>query len=444
MCIGEQDMEADLIVRGDVIITMNHNRQIIYQGALAVRGGILVAVDTAENIMRSYDAKSLIDVGSDILLPGFINAHTHSPMVLLRGCADDVSLKSWLKNKVFPLEKELLNESWTYHGSFLAIIEMMRGGTTTMVDMYWYLDGIVRACEDTGMRAIIGSTVLHHEHEVEQAKNFVERWRDHALVTCAVAPHSVSQVPLDLLHQAYAVARDYSVPFLIHVGETLDEEKAVYERYGHKSIALLEREQLLSDRCILAHMVHCLPPDFDIVAECGAGIAHCPTSNMKLASGVALITSMFERGCKVGLGTDGAASNNALDMVAEMKQMVLLQRVHTMRADALSATDALEIATIRGAQAIHKEHEIGSLEIGKKADIISIASHGWHQIPDYDPISTIVYASNRSDVRTVIIGGDLKVRDGVVRLPQERIEEVKRYAEEMKLQVKELKSRIKS
>lgn len=429
-------IQVDCIVRGGCIITMNRSGQIIRNGALALREGILIAVDTAETIAQQYTAPCVVDCGTDCIVPGFINAHSHAPMVLLRGYADDLPLEPWLSQRIFPLEKKLLSEDFTYYGTLLALIEMVQGGTTTMVDMYWYVNGSARACRDVGMRAILGSAILHHNHELDETEKFIEAWQHHDLITCAVAPHSVSNVPGDILRKAYALACDYNLLFLLHVNETLADGAVIREKYHRNAIAFLEDEQMLSRRCVLAHMVHSLPDDLERVAQAGAGIVHCPTSNMKLASGIAPVVSMLKCGCNVGLGTDGAASNNSLDMLAEMKIMTLLQRVHTLQADCITAYDALEAATIGGARAIHKDHEIGSLEVGKKADLVSISSHELHQLPNYDPVSTLVYATNRCDVRTVMINGVLKVRDGAVQLPAELVQEVRSYAERLKALVK--------
>lgn len=419
-------VKVDLIVCSDVIITMDVHRRIIQRGALAILDGIIVAVDEEAVIQSHYTASEQLNVGTDVLLPGFINGHSHSPMTLLRGCSDDAQLMSWLRDTIFPLEKAFINNEFTYWGTMLALLEMMRGGITTVVDMYWHVDGIARACHAMGMRAIIGSTLLHHDHELDNAERFAKNWKDCDLITPALAPHSTAEVPLELLKQAFRAADTDGIPLLIHVDETKEGAQKVRERYGMSSIALLSHHGLLNARCIFAHAVHTTHEDLQKIAAAGAGIVHCPTSNMKLASGIAPVIDMLEEGCFVGLGTDGAASNNSLNIMAEIKLAVLLQRVHAGRADCLSAMTALECATIRGAQAIHKDHEIGSLEVGKKADVISIDLRQDHQLPAYHPVSTIVFASEPSDVRTVIINGVVKLQDGIIKVPEDTLREIRK------------------
>lgn len=418
-------IKVDSIVCGELIITMDTHRRVINKGAIAVDKGGIVAIDEASIIKKKYISSVTIDVGNDVILPGFINGHTHSPMTLLRGCGDNESLATWLRTVIFPLEKALIDREFSYWGTVLAIVEMIRAGITTTVDMYWHVDGIAQACHDMGMRAIVGSTLLHHDHELDAARQFVQRWKGHDYITPAYAPHSIAEVPLDLLRKACDAAQEQDTPLLVHVDETAYDVEHVYKQHHIRPIALLAREKLLSSRCIVAHVVHTSDEELDIIAHCGAGIIHCPTSNMKLASGIAPVVTMLQKGCLVGLGTDGAASNNSLSIMSEMKLAVLLQRVARGQADCIDAITALECATIKGAQAIHKGHEIGSLEVGKKADIISISRDHIHQLPDYDVISTLVFASSSFDVRTVIINGILKLRNGILMVEDQRINELR-------------------
>lgn len=427
-------VQVDLIVSSDLIITMDANRRMVNKGAVAICGNTIVAIDAATLIRERYSASVKLDLGTDVLLPGFINGHTHSAMSLLRGFGDNAPLESWL-HTIFPLEKRLMSRDFSYWGAILALREMIRGGITTMVDMYWQVDAIAQACQDMGMRAIVGSTLLHHDHELDVAVKFIQQWKGNDLITPACAPHSPSEMPLSLLVNACNAADEYDVPLLLHIDETRECVKKVRDVYNMSAIELLSKHNVLHERLILAHAVHTSPEDLQKIAAAGVGIVHCPTSNMKLASGIAPLVEMLKAGCAVGLGTDGAASNNSLNMIAEMKVALLLQRVHTGQADCLDAMTALECATIRGAQAIHKDHEIGSIEAGKKADIISIALRHDHQLPSYEPVSTIVFASGPCDVNTVIINGVVRVQDGILKIDEDLARELSTHVMSIRAKV---------
>jgi 5-methylthioadenosine/S-adenosylhomocysteine deaminase len=399
----------DLLVHNGTLITMNKQREMLNHGAVAITNGRIVDVGI---IAEKYRAKQTIDAKNAIIMPGLINGHTHAPMVLLRGIADDLATKDWLKYYIFPIEAKQVNKDFVYWGTQLACLEMIQGGTTTFVDMYYFEDTIAQAASDIGMRIIAGQTTMDNstpdsktaENSLALAVSLAKKWKNSELVSPAIAPHAPYTVSGATLQKANQISKEYNIPFIIHLSETKAEKDT--------GATYLESLGVLSNQVIAAHVVHPTASDITALQRHGVGVIHCPLSNMKLSSGISPVTRMLKEGVLIGLGTDGAASNNSLDMFGEMKTASLLQKVAGVPTD-LSALQVLEMATINGARAIHKEHEIGSIEKGKRADILLVNIDAIHQVPVYNVISQLVYATKSSDVQTVIVNGKILMHDRI-------------------------------
>ena len=406
---------VDYIIRGGTVVTMDAGGTVIENGAVAVRRDRIVAVGKASEIDSRYTAGRVIDATSRVVLPGLINTHTHVPMSLFRGIADDLVLMEWLQKYIFPAEAKNVDEQFVRWGTRLGCLEMIEGGTTTYVDMYYFEDAIAEETARAGMRGVLGETLIDFpapdnktwEAGMQYVEKFTEKWKGNPLIVPAIAPHAPYTVSTEHLKQAHELSSRKDVPLVIHVAEDSAEVKTIQERYGASSVAYLERNGLLDSRVIAAHMVWPTPEDIKTLAARKVGVAHCPQSNMKLAAGAAPVPQMLKAGVAVGLGTDGAASNNDLDLWEEMDTAAKLHKLVSKDPTVLSAKEALELATINGARAIHMDKEIGSLEPGKRADLILVSVESAHQWPLYNVYSQLVYATKAADVETVMINGRL-------------------------------------
>ena len=418
--------DADLIVvTNGTVVTFDSESRIIEGGAVAIEEGHVLAVGPAAEIEATYSDAQRVDAADGLILPGLINAHTHAPMVLFRGLADDLELMEWLEAVVFPAEAEHVDEELVRWGTRLACLEMLRGGITTFVDMYYFDDTIAEEAERCGMRAVVGETLIGFpapdnktwEEAIDYTRRFVERWRDHPRITPAVAPHSLYTVSTEQWREAHALAVELDVPLLTHLAEGQAEIDRVVEATGMTPVAYLEHLGLLDDRLVAAHMILPTPEEIELLAERGVGVAHCPQSNMKIAAGVAPVPAMISAGVAVGIGTDGAGSNNDLDLFEEIDTAAKLHKLDSGDPTVLPAQQALAMATIEGARALNMEEEIGSLEPGKRADLIVVATDGLHQRPQdpaANPYSFLVYSTKAADVRTVIVEGQIVVDNGQV------------------------------
>ncbi|MGE3345034.1 MAG: amidohydrolase family protein [Vicinamibacterales bacterium] len=410
---------VSLIVTGGTVITMDGEGRVIPNGAVAVYEGDIVAVGTADEIAATYSAPDVIDATDQIILPGLINTHTHAPMVLFRGLADDLALMDWLNNYIFPAEKAMVSEEFVRVGTALAALEMIESGTTTFADMYYFEEVIAEATRDAGLRAVLGQTIIRFpvadaatpEDALDRAEEFLDDWADDELVIPAVAPHAPYTLTPETLRAARALADKYNAPLLIHLAETIDERDTIEAEHKQTPAAFLDGLGLWNGRALAAHGVWLEPSDIEMLAARGVGLSHNPESNMKLASGTASVPAWIEAGIHAGLGTDGAASNNDLDMFEAMRTAALLHKNVAMDPTAMPARLALEMATRRGAQALGLGNKIGSLEPGKIADIIVVNVETAHTTPMFDPISHIVYAAKASDVRHSIVQGRLVMRN---------------------------------
>ncbi len=422
---------ADLLVTGGTLVAMDGDTRVLEDGAIAVRGDIIAAIGPRMDIEKQFTATQRLDARGKLILPGLINGHTHAPMTLLRGLKDDVTLDVWLQKYIFPAEAKNVNENFVRWGTRLAALEMIRGGTTTFADMYYFEDAVAEEVKAAGMRGVLGETVL--DFPVPDSKSpaqtfaytekFLQRWKGDALIRAAVAPHSIYTCSDKTLQDAAALARKYGAPILIHVAEIkkeLDESRA---KHSMTPVAWLDSLHVLGPDVLAAHCVWVDADDRKLLAQRDVGCVHNPSSNMMLASGVAPVPELRAVGVRVGLGTDGpAGSNNDLDLMEEMDLAAKLQKISKMDPQALGAKAVLEMATIDGARALHMEKEIGSLETGKKADLIVLTLDAPNAVPMYDVYSQIVYALKASDVETVVIGGRVVMRGRrVLTLKEEEI-----------------------
>ena len=421
---------VSLLVTGGPVVTMDANATVIADGAIAVNGTTIVAVGPRADIEARYAAATVIDVYGQIILPGLINTHTHVPMVLYRGLADDLALMDWLTKYIFPAEKATVSPEFVRIGTRLAALEMIQSGTTTFADMYYFESDIAEETRAAGLRAVLGQSVIQFpvadaatpEAALVRAEAFISKWKDDPLVTPAVAPHSPYTLDGKTLQAARALANKYNVPLLIHLAETKDEIKTVQDAHHTTPARYLESLGVWNGRSLAAHAVWLDAADMQVLHDRGVGLAHNPESNMKLASGIAAVPEWLSRGIRAGLGTDGAASNNDLDMFEAMRMAAMLHKVATSDPRVMPARTALELATRRGAEALGLGDRIGSLEAGKQADIITVAVDGARQTPMFDPMSHLVYVSRGDDVRTTVVAGRVLMDRGLVRsLRQEEV-----------------------
>ncbi len=412
---------VDLLVTGATIVTMDSERHVIERGFIAVRGDEIVAIGPETGTSPGMLASQTIDATGKLIIPGLINGHTHIPMVLMRGLVDDVTLDTWLRKYIFPAEARNVNEGFVRWGSRLALAEMIRSGTTTYADMYYFEDAEADEAKAAGVRGVLGETWIDfpapdNKSEAEMAaysEKFLKKWQGDPLIHAAVAPHSIYTCSEKTLRDAAALARKYHAPILIHVAEMRKEYMDSIEKNGATPVQYLERIELLGPDVLAAHCIWTDYTDMRILAERQVGCVHNPSSNMMLASGVAPVVDQRAAGMRVGLGTDGpAGSNNDLDMMEEMDLAAKLQKTYRVDPRALGAKGAFEMATIEGARALHMEKEIGSLEIGKKADFDILTMDVPNAVPMFDVYSQIVYALKASEVQTVVVGGKTLLKNG--------------------------------
>ena len=414
-----QRRQVSLVVANGTVITVDGNRRVIGRGAVAIDGRDIVAVDTAEAIAAGFRGRETIDAAGAVVMPGLINTHTHAPMVLFRGLADDLALMEWLQKYIFPAEAKTVSPEFVRAGTRLAALEMIESGTTTYADMYYFEEEIARVTKAAGLRGVLGETIIQFPvpdaktpaEGLARAERFAKEFAGDDLITAAVAPHAMYTNDADTLKASRALADRLKIPVIIHLAETKDEMKTSDEKYRATPVAFLESIGFWGPRSLAAHAVHLTPADIEILAKRGVGVAHNPESNMKLASGIAPVEAMRKAGVAVGLGTDGAASNNDLDMFEAMRQAAFLHKLVAGDPRAIPAAVALEMATIGGARAMGMDKEIGSLEPGKRADLLVVSMASARQTPMYDPVSHIVYVTRGDDVRTTIVNGKVLMRE---------------------------------
>jgi len=416
--------QADMLFINGTVVTMDAGWNVIERGAVAVRGGAISAVGPTETLLAQYQADEVIDCAGCAILPGLINGHTHIPMSLLRGLVADIQLDVWLFGYMFPVESTFVDEEFCYVGSLLSCAEMIRGGTTTFCDMYFFEDQVARAADETGMRAICGQTVMRmptpdaasYEDGIRRARRFVEQWSTHDRVIPTIAPHAPYTCTDEIYREAVALCREYGVPLVTHLSETAREVVESRQQRGMTPIAYVQSMGAFEVHCIGAHCIHATEDDILLMARHGAGAVPCPSSNLKLASGVGPYQRFIEAGVKTGLGTDGPASNDDQDMWTEIHLAALLPKGLSGDPTVVPAREALALATCWGAQAIGLEKIVGSLEPGKRADITVVEFGRLHSTPRYrytnDAIySYLVYTAHNSDVRHTMVDGRFLLRD---------------------------------
>jgi 5-methylthioadenosine/S-adenosylhomocysteine deaminase len=430
---------VDLIIKGGTIVTMDGSRRVIENGGIAVKSGRIVAVARTAEIERGYAAREVINASGKVVVPGLINGHTHVPMTLFRGIADDLDLQDWLTKYIFPAEAKNVTEDFVRVGTRLGLAEMIRSGTTTYCDMYYFEDAIADETFKAGMRGVLGETLIDfpvadnktYEEGLVYVERFVKRWQGNALIIPAIAPHAPYTVSEAHLKAARAFSDRTGAPIVTHISETKREVDDSVKAKGASPIDYLNSIGFLNNRVVAAHVVWPTEEELKLLKKLGVGIVHNPQSNMKLASGVAPVPEMLRENLPVGLGTDGAASNNDLSLWEEMDSAAKLHKLISKDPKVVTAQEAFEMATIRGARALHLEKEIGSIERGKRADLVIVDLDALHQTPYYNIYSDLVYASKAGDVRTVIIEGRVVMRDRrLLTLNEETIKaDARRYRE---------------
>lgn len=410
----------DLLITGGAVVTMDGERKVFDNGFVAIRGERIVEVgDAAQLASKGYRAKQIINAQGKVILPGLINTHTHIPMVLFRGIADDLNLQDWLNKYIFPAEAKNVTREFVVAGTRLGLAEMIRGGTTTYADMYYFEDAIAEETKRAGVRGVLGETVIDFPvpdnktwpEAMSYTEKFIQRWKGDSLITAAIAPHAPYTVNTQHLNEVRALAEKLDSPIIIHLAEAPTETEFMVKTYNSRPAAYLEKINFLSPRVLAAHVVHVNDEEIAILKQREVGVGHCPQSNMKLASGTAPIPAMLKAGVRVGLGTDGAASNHDLSMWEEIDTAAKLHKLIANDPTVVPAMQALEMATIGGARAIHQEKEIGSLEAGKRADVILVDLSAPHLVPLYNFYSHLVYAAKASDVSDTIVNGRVLMRN---------------------------------
>src|SRR6476469_6403361 len=435
-----------LIVANGTVVTVDGARRVIPRGSVAIDGRDIVGVDTADAIAAKFRGRETIDASGSVVMPGLINTHTHAPMVMFRGLADDLALMDWLQKYIFPAEAKTVSPEFVRAGTRLAALEMIQSGTTTYADMYYFEEEIAAATKEAGLRGVLGRTLIQFPiadaktpaEGLARTERFIKQFAGDDLIVRAVAPHSMYTLDTKTLKAARALADREHVPVLIHLAETSDEVKTSRATHKATPVGYLEAIGFWGPRTVAAHGVWLSSADMTILARRHVAVSHNPESNMKLASGAAKVTAMRSAGVVVGLGTDGAASNNDLDMFEAMRQAAFLHKLTSGDPRVIPAPIAIQMATMDGARGAGMDRGIGSLETGTRADVSGVSMSSARQTPMYDPLSHLVYVTRGDDVRTTIVNGKILMRDRkVVTLDEGRVlSEARALAEKVKAAVR--------
>lgn len=420
--------KVDTLLTHAILITMDPDFRVFRDGALAVDGQVIAAVGESQALQAEYKAKEVIDCGGMALTPGLINAHTHASMTLLRGLEDDCRLDVWLMGYMMPVERQFVSPEFCRLGAKLACAEMIRSGITAFADMYYFEEAVAEAVAEVGMRAVCGQTILKfpspdaesYEDALDSARGFIERWKDHPLIVPAVSPHAPYTCTAEILQACAALAKEYDVPLHTHIAETSQEVEQWRETYDMPVVPWVKKQGLLEAKVIAAHCVHIDTGEMHTLEHAHAGVAHNPSSNLKLASGFAPVNQMLEAGLNVGIGTDGPSSNNDLDMFEEMRLASFVAKAVTRDPTTLPARKVFEMATSMGARALHIGHLVGSLEPGKRADLVLVDLNTVHNLPQFDRdpkavYARLIYAAKSTDVRDVMVNGRWLMRAGELK-----------------------------
>jgi 5-methylthioadenosine/S-adenosylhomocysteine deaminase len=433
--------KIDCLVTNGTLLTLAQGSGPILNGTVAISGNTIIALGPKSEIEKRFEASKTIDARGGLIMPGLVNAHTHAPMSLFRGLADDLPLKVWLEDYIFPAEWKCVDEEFVHWGTLLACAEMIRSGTTTFADGYFFEERVAEAVSQSGMRALLAEGILDFptpdslspSKTLIKIEDFIRFYSDSSLIRPTLFAHSAYTCSPELLKKCRQVADRFEVPLIIHLSETQNEVEEVFKRYGRRPVDHMENLGLLSPNLIACHCVWLMDAEMDLLARRGVRVVHNPESNMKLASGVAPIPDLLARKVAVGLGTDGCASNNNLDLFQEMDSAAKLHKVHRLDPTVMPADVVLEMATLGGARVLGMEKEIGSLEVGKKADVIILELNRPHLQPVYNLPSHLVYSATGADVRDVIIGGKLVMENRKLLTLDE--EEILRKAREYQLRI---------
>jgi len=401
---------------------MDENLTVIKNGFVAVLKNKITAVSMGDEI-KNYQAEEIVDAGNSIIMPGLINTHTHAAMAYFRGLADDLPLDIWLNQYIWPAEAKYVNAEFVKQAGELACLEMLKAGVTSYNDMYFFGESMAEPAIKANLRALIGITGIDFKdlgQVIKEAVELSKQYKNNELIKIALAPHAIYTCSKDNLLKIKAVAETEDLRIHIHVSETKKEVEDAVKAYGKTPVEYLDELGMLSDKLMAAHSVWLSDNDLKIYKNRGVKVAHCPISNMKLASGAAPLKRMLEMGINVGLGTDGAASNNTLDLFSDMRACALLHKVVHLDPVVVSAREVVQMVTVNGAKVLGMEKEIGSLEIGKKADIITINLNKPHLAPIYDPYSHLVYCVNGDDVENVIVNGKVIMKNREVKTLDEK------------------------
>lgn len=409
----------DLIISGGKTLLMDSSNTCLENAGIAVHDSVIIEIGKKEDILKKYAARELINAEGSLTMPGFINTHTHAAMTCFRGIADDLELMDWLNNYIFPAEAKNVNEHLAYWGSLLACAEMIKSGTTTFCDMYIFEDETARAAKEAGMRCLVGEVLFDFpspscktpEEGLAYTRRLAEKWQDDPLVNIIVEPHALYTCSSSLLQDAKKIADDHHLMRGIHLLENQSERDQLQDKFGKSAVSFLQDIGYLNDRLLAFHCVCMSREEMELFAKHNCKVSHNPASNMKLANGIASVPEMIEAGITVGLGTDGCASNNTLDMIRDMSTAARLHKIAHLDPTVMDAKTVVRMATINGARALGMERLVGSLETGKKADIIIIGLNKPHLTPIFNEYSHLVYAASGADVDTVVINGKVVMKD---------------------------------
>lgn len=419
---------ADLLITGGLVVTMDEDWTTIQDGAVAVRNGAILAVGPTAELKALYQANQTIDAVGHAIMPGLINCHTHAPMTLFRGLADDLPLDIWLHQHIWPAEAWAVKPEMVYWGTLLAAAEMIQGGTTLFTDMYFFEDDVGKAAKQAGIRAVLGEALVDFPSPnsktpaegLAYTEELLQKWAGDPLVRVSVQPHAPYSASADLMTRGKELADRYGAIYLSHVAETANEVAELKAKTGQTPPAYLDELGVLDHKTIFAHGIHLSDADIELLAERETAIAHCPQSNLKLASGAARLPQLLAAGVRLGLGTDGAASNNDLNMWGEINSATMLHKLVNNDPTAADARTVIKMATRAGADLLGMGEQLGSLEAGKRADLILIDLEQPHLVPLYNIYSHLAYAVNKADVSTVIIEGQVVMRDRQLLTVDER------------------------
>jgi 5-methylthioadenosine/S-adenosylhomocysteine deaminase len=412
------DLKANLVITGQYLLTQDSSQTIIADGGIAIADDRIIETGNGRELLKKYPGADTIVEEHGLIMPGLVNTHTHAAMACFRGIADDLPLMQWLQEYIFPVEAKLTPDI-VYHSTLVSICEMIKSGTTSFCDMYLFAADVARAADDAGIRAWIGEVLYDFpspsygelENGFTCTENLFARYSGHDLINITVDPHSVYTCSPDLLKRLGRMAAEKNGLYVIHLAENREEVDTCMERYGCSPVMHLEHLGLLGERVVADHCVMVTDDEIKLMADRGVKVSHCQESNMKLASGTAPVVNMLDAGITVGIGTDGSASNNDVDMFGEMNTVAKIHKVIRMDPTPMDAATTLKAATIGGAAVLHAVREIGCLEAGKKADIIVLDLNQPHLTPIYNPVSHLVYAARGSDVVHSVINGRIVMQD---------------------------------